>query len=403
MKKLKHILALALCLCIALSAVTITRAAEPKTDMLDTQAFTAYAQKARQAFTQALERSSAAEVEAQGSVNFHYVTQGSEAMISGVENCPGVLNIPETIDGYTVVSIGDEAFKNKSMYEVYLPRAVRYVGISAFASCKNLHLAVLPDGLKQIDHNAFDDCPQLSYVGTAIYAGSYVSDVSIYMPTALDYLGVCAFCDCPALVGMVFRQNLKEIPEYTFARCQSMEVLVSYADTVGRGAFNRSSIDLFMQLNVLKKVGSAAFQNAETIGVLYSGSKAQFLKKARGLTVYDGVYALGADVQYKSSGKLSNVIDREIINEIREYSTVNAFSCDDASVLRIGADGDSYEAGRVGQTLLRHPYYDLLNEYSDPDDDSADSGFPPTPAYVTVSYAWWQQLIRVLLFGWIWY
>lgn len=400
MKITKQLLSIAICILIVLSMFNAAGAAAgEETTTLDLRVFASYAEKARSAFTESVVCNKIDEVKAQASsVRFHYVTQGQEAMISGVENCPAVLEIPQIIDGYKVVSIGDEAFRGQNIYSLELPETVIYIGRLAFAECKNLEYVVMPDSLRQIDYDAFMACSHLQYVGTGIYQNGHAVDVDVCLPSALNYLGLGAFSYCEALVGMIMREGVQTLQEYVFAGCKSMELLVTYADTIERRAFGNASVDQLMLFNVLKSVHRGAFENAQVLSAAYSGSKEQFNKCTKNLSIPGEFYALGADVRYKTSGKISDVLDSQIVNEIREYSVLQSFSSANPDIVQIASDGDSYTALRVGTARLRHPYLEEINEYADPNDE-----FPDIPAYVTVSYSWWQQLIRIFLLGFIWY
>lgn len=64
--------------------------------------------------------------------------------------------IPETIDGYTVTSIGDSAFLMRTgITSVEIPETVKYIGAKAFSNCSGITEIVLPESIRTIGDEAF--------------------------------------------------------------------------------------------------------------------------------------------------------------------------------------------------------------------------------------------------------
>ena len=75
------------------------------------------------------------------------------------------LDIPDTIDGYSVASVKGSAFKdNGDLKCVTIPDGVGELGSSAFASCTGLDTVYMGSGLKTIGGSAFKDCSSLGLV-----------------------------------------------------------------------------------------------------------------------------------------------------------------------------------------------------------------------------------------------
>ena len=76
-------------------------------------------------------------------------------------NLPESISIPEELDGYRVVSLSDEVFKDcTSLRNVNLNRSVTGIGKNAFAGCTNLEHINLED-VRTIGEEAFKDCASL--------------------------------------------------------------------------------------------------------------------------------------------------------------------------------------------------------------------------------------------------
>lgn len=87
------------------------------------------------------------------------------------------LVIPETIDGYTVTRIGEDAFKRASTIKtVTISNTVTYVGCSAFSQCPILETVIFSDSVKKIDSYAFFSCQNL----TNLSIGRSVEEISTH-------------------------------------------------------------------------------------------------------------------------------------------------------------------------------------------------------------------------------
>ena len=75
------------------------------------------------------------------------------------------INIPSTIDGYTVSEIGDYAFSNRTGLEnIIIPDTVTSIGDFAFAECSLLDNLTIPETVTSIGNSVFSGCSNLSFV-----------------------------------------------------------------------------------------------------------------------------------------------------------------------------------------------------------------------------------------------
>ncbi|MCM1181301.1 MAG: leucine-rich repeat protein [Clostridium sp.] len=154
------------------------------------------------------------------------------------------LTIPEELDGYPVVGIGDSAFKgNTYLGSVVIPDGVKTIGGNAFYSCSNLSSVTLSNKLVTINHDAFGKCNAL---------------VSIEIPKSInncdanDYAsdgGAFSYCD--NLKTIYFEQGIKKIPKRLFYRCTGIEE-IKIPDSVTTIEWRA-----FMKCTNLKKVTMA--------------------------------------------------------------------------------------------------------------------------------------------------
>jgi hypothetical protein len=73
------------------------------------------------------------------------------------------VEIPSTINGYKVTTIGTNSFKDHtSLTSVIIPNGVTEIGIAAFSGCTSLVSVTMPEGVKSISDYAFYDCSLLT-------------------------------------------------------------------------------------------------------------------------------------------------------------------------------------------------------------------------------------------------
>lgn len=115
---------------------------------------------------------------------YTYTASEKGITITGYSGSDKKLNIPESIDGISVVAIGREAFKNASFEEVILPQGLEKIDWFAFSDCIDLSTVTIPNSVSKIEYGAFDGvdsfailCSKNSYAYK--YAKSYGYDVEI--------------------------------------------------------------------------------------------------------------------------------------------------------------------------------------------------------------------------------
>ena len=128
------------------------------------------------------------------------------------------LDIPDTIDGYSVASVKGSAFKDNSELKcVTIPDGVGELGSSAFASCTSLDTVYMGSGLKTIGGSAFKDCSSLGLVK---------------LPYSVKEIGDDAFAGTSDLVieaqdGTAGQDYAKNNSNVTFESVESRAVSIS--------------------------------------------------------------------------------------------------------------------------------------------------------------------------------
>lgn len=262
------------------------------------------------------------------------LNENNEATITAYNGTATELVIPEKLDGYTVVEIGDKAFYNNGIFEkITIPDSIVRIGMQAFEQCENLKEVKLsynlvelgynafgycdllqsieiPKSLKNIDSNVFTFCHSLKTVSfedgtTEIIANlfclcsgleeitipSTVTQIGefafahtnlkkINIPDNVEKIGVAAFSGCDSLIEVSLPSNITQIDTLTFNGCISLTTIEipNSVSEIGYGAFEGSGLRQITLSNNILGVGECAFLECENLSNVQLGS---------GITVLD--------------------------------------------------------------------------------------------------------------------
>ena len=146
------------------------------------------------------------------------------------------LTIPDTLDGYTVVGIGKNAFaKNTYLQSVVIPDTVTVIQESAFAECTNLSSVVLSENLVDLGRAAFSEIAL-----TAIEIPKSLETAHVSFDNGRD----CSdgpFENCEKLKIVTFEKGTTHIAKFLFAGCTGLETISvpNTVTTIERYAFRK--------------------------------------------------------------------------------------------------------------------------------------------------------------------
>ena len=149
--------------------------------------------------------------------------------ISGDLSNIDILEVPEKINGFVVISLADEAFKGANLKGIDLPDSIINIGQSAFENCTELETAVLPEGLQLISNSAFKGCTSLEQVelpedlvaiGSECFSGCTSLSMNLELKNKLRGIGEKAFYGCTSLTGeLILPEGLVQIDKECFSGC----------------------------------------------------------------------------------------------------------------------------------------------------------------------------------------
>ena len=243
-------------------------------------------------------------------------SDGVTCTIIGIGTCTDKdVIIPKHIEGYTVTTIGDEAFKGyRLMVSLMIPSTVTKIGneivsgarslttvyyyssaecspiafnnapikkvvfggtiafkISVhveeivfsdtithipsrtFENCQALKSITIPEGITSIGDRAFADCTNLTYIS---------------LPDTLTEIGSFAFSNCKSLKSIVIPEGVTKISDYMFYFCESLEsvVIPQSITSIDQYAFTccTSLTEITLPSN-LTFLGSGAFSSCTSL------------------------------------------------------------------------------------------------------------------------------------------
>ena len=167
----------------------------------------------------------------------------------------GSITIPNTVNGYSVIGIGEEAFSGctglksvvipnsitnifshafyycTSLNSISIPKNCDYIGYWAFASCYNLTDVLIPEGVTLIDGGAFLDCKNLSSIIIPSSVGRIgdgafsrcTSLTNITLKEGLTYIGYDVFEGCTSLTNVIIPEGVNSIGQHVFKDCSNLE------------------------------------------------------------------------------------------------------------------------------------------------------------------------------------
>ncbi len=157
----------------------------------------------------------------------------------------------ELIDAEDLQS--DIFWNNISILKVVLPDSIKVIEQQAFENCTNLKEIKLPEGLEILPLGIFRNCTSLT---------------KISLPESLKTIESSAFDGCSSLTEVDIKEGVKTIEYYAFANCDSLTSIVipDSVETILDGVFRFSDNLKNVTLSAsLKEISPVMFEGCESL------------------------------------------------------------------------------------------------------------------------------------------
>lgn len=186
--------------------------------------------------------------------DFKYSIDNNRATLTNYSGNDIYVDIPDSIEGYTVTAIGKNAFRdNTGLKNITIHDSVTDIGESAFQGCTGLEEIIIPDRVTAIGASAFKGCTGLG---------------EIIIPDSVTDIGQSAFYNCTGLEKVDLGHGLTAINSYTFYSCKKLTTVKNGENVSDIGAFafqncnGLNTIDILSGIDCdLKVIGQRAFYN----------------------------------------------------------------------------------------------------------------------------------------------
>ena len=240
-------------------------------------------------------------------------------------------NIPHTIKGVTVTSIGGSAFRYcTSLTSVTIPDSVTSIGGWAFTDCVSLTSVTIPDGVTSIGEYTFSWCTSLTSAtipDSVTSIGEFAfhnckSLTSMTIPRSVVSIGYDAFGWCESLTSVTILDGVRSIGNSAFTDCKSLTsvTIPNSVTSIGRGAFSSCA-----SLTGIWVAEGNSHYVSDASGVLFNKDKTTLVQCPGAFAVYTipgSVTSIGDDA-FSGCASLTSVTIPDSVTSIGNY----AFSC----------------------------------------------------------------------------
>jgi autotransporter-associated beta strand protein len=208
---------------------------------------------------------------------FTYTINNREVTITGYTGTGGDVEIPATINGDPVTSIGGGAFLDRAdLSSISIPNSVTSIGGTAFKNCRNLSSMIIPSSVITVGEEAFSGCDGLTSVAigsgvTTIGSSAFINCIgltSITIPNNVTSMGNGAFLGCRGLTSLTIGSGVTSIAGSTFLGCTSLTTITIPNSVTSLGLFAFSGCTSLTTITIgsgVTSIGEKAFSGCTSL------------------------------------------------------------------------------------------------------------------------------------------
>jgi hypothetical protein len=244
-----------------------------------------------------------------------YITNADETItLTQYAGFGGELVIPGTIDGLTVISIGNSTFNGcGSLTSVTIPDTVTGIGDDAFYNCTGMTNVIIGDSVTNIGASAFSDCSSLTSVTipasvTSIEYPAFDGCISL-TSVSVDVLNP----DYSSLAGVLFDKNQTTLIRFPAGEGGSYTIPDSVTN-IAQTALENSSLTVVTIPDSVTSIGDSAFYNCLNLTNVIIGNAVTCIGNSTfagdplsSITIPDNVTSIGGST-FSGCTNLTNAI-----------------------------------------------------------------------------------------------
>ena len=289
------------------------------------------------------------------------------------------VDIPEKINGKSVTSIGDCAFRYcTSLKSITIPNSVMEIGSSAFSGCSSLTSITILNSVTEIGVYAFKGCTSLT---------------SITIPNSVTNIGDSTFWGCSSLTaiyvavdnknytsvnGVLFNKDKTALICYPAGKTDKSYNITNSVTSIGDYAFNGcSSLTSVTIPNSVTEIGGSAFVGCASLksitmpnSVTSIGDMAFYkCSSLTSITIPDSVTSIGSSA-FSDCSKLRSIT---IPNSVTSIGAWAFNGCTGLTAVNVAMENQNYVSpdgvlyNKDKTTIICYPAGKKGNNYKIPD------------------------------------
>lgn len=300
--------------------------------------------------------------------HLEYTINGSEIAITACNKSAVDVEIPSAINGMSVTSISEGAFRNCNYLKtITIPDSIAYIGSQAFYGCSSLASVNITDLTAWCKIEFYDKTANPLWEAQNLRLDGEIVD-DLIIPDGIISVGKYTFCNAKRVESVTFPATVTAIGEDAFYGCSNIErINVATIESWCNLAYSFAAYDLYIGEEILTdltipasvtSICANAFTGCKSLtsvfipgNVIDIGKEAFYNCKAlTNITISEGVKIIGKS----AFGKCTSMTDLHI----------------PSSVTRIGEGAFAFIGSSVDQTRV---YVDSLSAYLNCRYDSGDA------------------------------
>lgn len=314
------------------------------------------------------------------------------------------INIPSTIDGKSVTSIGNNAFYScKNLVNVTIPDSITSIGNNAFEYCASLKSVLIPGSVTSIGNAAFNRCESLMNIEVIKNNSNYFSQdgvlfdknktkliqypignkrIAYDIPNGVKSFGDCAFDSCSTLKNITIPDSVTSIGWGVFSGSESLtnidvsENNLNYSSYEGV-LFNKNKTEL-----IKYPIGNERTSYNIPAGVINFGDVFSDCKNLVNITIPNSVTNIGIGAFWQCAN-LASITITNSVTSIGNYAFYDCKNLKDIYYYGTQSEWNNISVGSNNEYFINATIHFSLAPTPTPTPTPAPTPTPspaPTPA-----------------------